>query len=269
MRRAAHQLLDRPLVLEDPIALPILGPDAAERVKAGESRARRFASRASRAFMVARSRYAEDELARAIGRGATQYVILGAGLDTFAYRNPHPAALRVFEVDFPATQEWKRARLAAAGIAAPESLTFAPVDFETQSLADGLAAAGFDRGKISFFSWLGVTMYLTREAMRTTLSFIASLPAGSGVVFDYAVPRDKLNWFGRFVFDRMSARVAAAGEPFRLFFEPQALEAELKELGFGAVEDVGAPELNARYFANRSDGLEVKGRLGRLMNARM
>ncbi|HUO33839.1 MAG TPA: class I SAM-dependent methyltransferase [Candidatus Acidoferrum sp.] len=270
VRRAAHQIFDHPRVLEDPIALPILGPDAEKRVREAESGSRGFASRYSRAFMAARSRFAEDELARAVKRGVSQYVILGAGLDTFSYRNPYAAsALRVFEVDFPATQAWKRARLAAAGIAEPESLTFAPIDFETQSLADGLVPAGFDSGKAAFFSWLGVTMYLTHEAMRTTLSFIASLPASSGVVFDYGVPREALSWYGRFVFDWMSRRVARVGEPFRLFFEPGALAAELRQLGFSSIEDVSAKELNERYFANRSDKLEVKGRLGRLMNARV
>ena len=270
IRRAAHQIFDDPLVLDDPIALPILGPEVAGRIKAEKLAQQSRAARYSRAFMVARSRYAEDELARAIGRGAAQYVILGAGLDTFAYRNPHPASvLRVFEVDYPATQAWKRSQLEAGGIAVPESLTFAPVDFEKQSLADGLAAAGFDRSEATFFSWLGVTMYLTREAMRATLALIASLPAGSGVVFDYAVPRESLNWFGRFVFDRVAQRVAAAGEPFQLFFEPKALAAELREIGFKSFEDVGSAELNALYFANRNDNLRVGGRLGRLMKAQV
>jgi len=126
MRRAAHQIFDNPKVFDDPIALAILGPGAEERLRS-EPRFLNRLGRAVRASMAARSRYAEDQLARAIESGTRQYVILGAGLDTFAYRNPHPQPdLRVFEVDYPATQEWKRERLAAAGISAPPSLTFAP-----------------------------------------------------------------------------------------------------------------------------------------------
>ena len=268
MRRAAHQMFDHPLVLVDPIAIPILGAGAAEQIRAERGIWQTRASRYSRAFMAVRSRFAEDELARAIAGGANQYVILGAGLDTFAYRNPYAAgSLRVFEVDFPATQAWKRKRLREGGIAIPDSLTFAPVDFERQSLADGLAAAGFDRGRISFFSWLGVTMYLTPEAMDATLSFLASLPAGSGLVFDYAVPRESLDWVGRIFFDRIASRVAAAGEPFRLFFDPGTLAKKLTATGFRSLEDLGSAELNARYFAGRKDNLRVRGRLGRLMSA--
>ncbi|HTS12927.1 MAG TPA: class I SAM-dependent methyltransferase [Candidatus Limnocylindrales bacterium] len=268
MRRAAHQLFDSPLVLDDPIALPILGAEIAARVEAGRGDARKAASRYVRAFMVARSRFAEDELARAVSRGAAQYLILGAGLDTFAYRNPYPQSkLIVFEVDHPVTQIWKLQRLGAGGIAVPPSLTFAPVDFERQSLAAGLDAVGFRRDAITFFSWLGVTPYLTSEAMNATLGFIASMPRGSGVVFDYAVPRSSLNWAGRLIFDRLAKRVAAAGEPFQLFFDPADLAAQLRAVGFHAVEDLGSDEINARYFAGRQDKLCVSGRLGRVLSA--
>ncbi len=142
IRRAAHQLLDQPKVLDDPLALRIIGTEAAEELRSNPKEDHAF-SRAFRAFMVARSRYAEDELARAVGHGVRQYVVLGAGLDTFAYRNPYPG-LRVFEVDHPATQAWKREQLQAAGIAIPPSLTFVPIDFEQQTLADGLGQSGFD-----------------------------------------------------------------------------------------------------------------------------
>jgi methyltransferase (TIGR00027 family) len=225
-------------------------------------------ARYARAYMVARSRYAEDELARAIGRGATQYVILGAGLDTFAYRNPHAeSALRVFEVDHPATQAWKLKRLAAVGIAIPGSLIFASVDFERESLSDGLERANWRRDAVTFFSWLGVTPYLTSEAMTATLALIATMPNGSGVVFDYALDRSSLNWLGRLIFDRLSKRVAAAGEPFRLFFEPESLAAQLRSMGFQRLEDLGADQINARYFKDRSDNLRVRGRLGRFISA--
>src|SRR6202161_3091310 len=127
LRRAAHQLLDQPRVLDDPLALLIIGADAAEQLRSNPKEHRAF-SRAFRAFMAARSRYAEDELARAVALGVTQYVVLGAGLDTFAYRNPH-AGLHVFEVDHPATQAWKRVQLQTAEIPIPASLTFVPIDF--------------------------------------------------------------------------------------------------------------------------------------------
>ncbi|MFZ0581274.1 MAG: class I SAM-dependent methyltransferase [Candidatus Acidiferrales bacterium] len=268
MRRAAHQLYDNPKILDDPIALPILGEKAQEQVRLEGRKIYARASRYVRAFMVVRSRLAEDGLAAAVERGASQYVILGAGLDTFAYRNPYDAdRLRVFEVDHPATQKWKRERLAAGRIQIPASVTFAPVDFEKQSLGDGLAAAGLDRRKVTFFSWLGVTPYLTRAAMNSTLEFIAAMPAGSGVVFDFALPRASLNWFGRLAFDAMARRVAKAGEPFQLFFEPTDLANELQRFGFNKIEDWDKDKLNERYFNDRADKLRVGGRLGRMMSA--
>ncbi len=267
MRRAAHQIFDNPKVLDDPIALPILGPGAEQRIR-GDSRFLSRFGRAVRASMAARSRYAEDQLARAIDRGVRQYVILGAGLDTFAYRNPHSQPdFRVFEVDYPATQEWKRERLATAGIAIPASLTFAPVNFEHQTLAESLREAGFDSAMSAFFSWLGVTMYLERETAMGTFRFIASCGLGSGVTFDYIVPRETLNWTGQLVLRAMERRVARAGEPFRTFFAPDDLRTELSGLGFRTIEDLGGAELNERYFKNRADGLRVPGVLGRLMTA--
>jgi methyltransferase (TIGR00027 family) len=176
VRRAAHQLFDQPRVLDDPLALPIIGIAAAEKLRTSPKTQSSIA-RAFRAFMAVRSRYAEDQLAQAVARGTRQYVVLGAGLDTFAYRNPYPG-LRVFEVDHPATQEWKRGRLQAAGIAVPSSMIYAAVDFERQTLAWGLEQSGFDPKLPAFFSWLGVVPYLTRESCMATLSHIAKLPAG-------------------------------------------------------------------------------------------
>jgi methyltransferase (TIGR00027 family) len=155
--RAAHQLLEDGRIFRDPLAVRILGGDPDEIAREAEAAPSR---RPMRLFIAVRTRFAEDALAAAAERGARQLVVLGAGLDTFAHRNPHEGAgLRVFEVDHPATQAWKRARLAEAGLAAPPSLTFAPVDFERQTLADGLAAAGFDPAAPSFFTWLGVVPY--------------------------------------------------------------------------------------------------------------
>jgi methyltransferase (TIGR00027 family) len=264
VRRAAHQLIDRPLIFEDPFALKIIGPDAAA---ATEAKAEGSISSAFRAFMAVRSRYSEDELAHAVARGVRQYVVLGAGLDTFAWRNPF-AGLRVFEVDYPATQHWKRQRVANVEMGVPESLTFAPVDFESQTLAEGLAAAGFRADQPAYFSWLGVTMYLTREAFESTLRFIGALPAISGVTFDYAVERDELGFFEKLALDHLGKKVAAIGEPFQLFFRPPDLAETMRRLGFRDLEDMSKDDLNGRYLHGRTDGLRVKGGIGRLLRAR-
>jgi methyltransferase (TIGR00027 family) len=265
VRRAAHQLLDQPRVLDDPLALRIIGAEAENELRSNPKEDHAF-SRAFRAFMAARSRFAEDELALAVAQGVRQYVVLGAGLDTFAYRNPH-SGLRVFEVDHPATQAWKRERLEAAGIAIPTSLTFAPIDFERRTLADGLGQSGFNGSAAAFFSWLGVTPYLTREACLVTLSFIAKMPVGSGVVFDFAVDPALLNLGQRMALKALSKRVAAVGEPFQLFFDPEKLQGEMKGMGFRRTEFLQGKELNARYFKDRKDGLLVRGSIGHLMAA--
>jgi methyltransferase (TIGR00027 family) len=263
IRRAAHQLADRPRILEDPIAVRLIGSGYARDME----RAMHKVARDFRLFMAARSRYAEDRLAGAVQNGVAQYVVLGAGLDTFAYRNPFPA-LRVFEVDFPATQEWKRALLSEAAIALPAGLTFVPLDFEHKTLAEGLAEAGFDAGKPAFFGWLGVTPYLTLDAFRATLGAIATLPSGTGVSFDYAFSPDTLTPQRRLVFDALAGRVAAAGEPFRIFFTPEELERELRRAGFQRLAQVDTGELNDLYFRDRADGLKLSGAgLGRLATA--
>lgn len=265
IRRAAHQLLDRPRVFDDPFALRIIGSEAAEELRSNPKEHHAF-SRAFRAFMAARSRYAEDELATAVAHGVRQYVVLGAGLDTFAYRNPHPE-LRVFEVDHPATQAWKREQLQAASIPIPPSLTFVSIDFERQTLANGLVKSEFNPTAAAFFSWLGVTPYLTREACTATLSFIAKMPVGSGVVFDFAVEPALLNAGQRQALDALSARVARYGEPFQLFFDPVKLQDELKAMGFHRTEFLQGKQLNERYFRDRKDGLLVRGSIGHLMGA--
>ena len=258
LRRAAHQLLDRPLVLEDPVALAIVGPRGLEAIRARAGRFQGPGGRGLRASLVARSRCAEDALARVVAEGTRQYVVLGAGLDTFACRNPHAAAgLRVFEADHPATQAWKRRLLEQAAIQIPPELTFVPVDFERQSLPDALGAAGFEPREPAFCSWLGVTMYLSREAVLHTLAFVASLAPGSGIAFDYTVPPGSLPFLERLRNHALRSRVARAGEPWRTDFEPADLHRELGALGFTRIEDLAGPELNARYFADRADGLKL------------
>jgi methyltransferase (TIGR00027 family) len=185
-----------------------------------------------------------------------QYVVLGAGLDTFAHRNPYTEqGLRVFEVDHPATQAWKRARLADAGMATPASLTFAPVDFEHQTLADGLAAAGFDAAAPAFFAWLGVVVYLTRAAVMETLGFIAGLPGGAEVVFDYGEPASAYPPDQRAAQTLREARMAAIGEPWKTRFMPDQLEAELRGLGFDTIEDLGPAAISRQFYGlGRADG---------------
>jgi methyltransferase (TIGR00027 family) len=252
IRRAAHQIMDRPPVLDDPIAVRLVGSGYPRHME----RAMHRVARDFRAFMAVRSRYVEDKLAEAVAQGIRQYVVLGAGLDTFAYRNPFPS-LRVFEVDFPATQEWKKAMLGEALIGLPADLTFVPLDFERQTLAEGLAEAGFDAEKPAFFGWLGVIPYLTMEAFRATLGAIGQLPAGSGVGFDYALAPETLTPAGRIAFDALADRVAAAGEPFQLFFTPDALQTELRSAGFRRFEQLDSEQLNELYFKERADGLRL------------
>jgi methyltransferase (TIGR00027 family) len=252
IRRAAHQLIDKPPVLDDPIALRLVGEGYPRLME----RAMHPVGRDFRGFMAARSRYAEDRLADSVADGVSQYVVLGAGLDTFAYRNPF-SALKVFEVDFPATQIWKRSMLQHAAIGLPENLVFVALDFEHQTLSEGLAEAGFDFNQRGFFSWLGVVPYLTLDAFRATLSVVAQMPSGSVVTFDYAVAPETLSPTGRVAFDRLSERVAAAGEPFRLFFTPAEMEAEIRKAGFEQMEQVDSSRLNDLYFSNRADGLKL------------
>ena len=270
LRRAAHQVFDaRPLVFEDPLAIRILGPHAAELERTPGrvlNRKPRPHSVGLRAFLVVRSRFAEDVLARAVATGVMQYVVLGAGLDTFAHRNPY-AGLRVFEVDHPATQEWKRELVAGTGLAHPERLTYVPVDFEHQSLHDGLNAAGFDPTAPAVFTWLGVVPYLTLEAFRSTISFIAGRPSGSAVTFDYAQPRATLPYLEQLALDSLAYRVSLSGEHFKLFFIPAEIASELAV--FRDIEDLGTSDLNARYFANRHDRLRLHGEAPRIVSARI
>ena len=264
LRRAAHQIHDSPVVFNDPLAVAILGGTYAEELRRTPLRPDRPFSIGLRAFLVARSRYAEDNLKRAVEFGVHQYVLLGAGLDTFAYRNPY-AELRVFEVDHPATQQWKRELLQRNNIAIPESVTYAPVDFERQSLSTQLGDAGFNSQAPAFFAWLGVVPYLTLEAFRATLSFIAAQRPGSGLTLDYAQPRAVLPFLEQLAHDSLASRVEKAGEPFQLFFTPAEIAAELSD--FHSLEDLGAAEINARYFGQRGDKLAMRGTAGRLVSA--
>ncbi|GFZ95635.1 class I SAM-dependent methyltransferase [Dyella caseinilytica] len=260
--RAVHQLLDEPVVLDDPIALPILGAEFEAELREDPYAYNEPLARGLRAALVVRSRVAEDELARAVDAGVRQYVVLGAGLDTFAYRNPHHGVdLRVFEVDHPSTQQWKRRCLHEAEIASPESLVFAPVDFERGTLAQGLADVGFRSDQPACFSWLGVTMYLTETAIMETLGFVAQRPKGSSICFDYRVPEAMLNPIQRVIGEVMGQRAAAVGEPWISAFDPAVLQKQLLELGFSEAETYDPDTLNLRYLYRRKDGLRTGGRV--------
>jgi methyltransferase (TIGR00027 family) len=260
IRRAAHQLLDRPPVHADPLAIAILGPSQAEAMRVAPRHTESSPiSPFLRAFLAVRSRVAEETLASCVEAGVRQYVVLGAGLDTFAYRNPH-AGLRVFEVDHLETQAWKLQRLREVQIAIPEDVTFAAVDFAVDALAPTLRETGWRDDEPTFFSWLGVTPYLTCVAMFETLSAIAPFTTGGGgVVFDYSVPPQSLPPMQKAVYKALAERVAAAGEPFRSSFEPATLVAKMQAFGFQVVQDITPDELNATYFADRTDGLRVGG----------
>jgi methyltransferase (TIGR00027 family) len=254
--RAAHQVLDEGSIFSDPLAIRILGADA----DAAIARASEGAGAARmRVFIAVRTRFAEDALAAAFAAGVRQTVVLGAGLDTFAYRTTLGPQLRVFEVDHPATQSWKRQLLEEAGIPLPDCLTFAPVDFEHETLAAGLEAAGFDSGQPAFFTWLGVVPYLTAEAIWSTLRFIAALPGGAQVVFDYADPPETLSPEARAAHERRAARVASIGESFLTYFEPPELHAQLAAVGFRTVEDLGPREIVAKYLPWRKDAAPSRG----------
>ena len=254
--RAAHQILEGGRIFADPLALRILGEEAESVAREAEAQPSR---RRMRIFIAARTRFAEDALAAAFERGLRQVVVLGAGLDTCAYRSPLRDRLRIFEVDHPVTQAWKRRRLEEAAIPIPSSLTFAPVDFERQTLAEGLGAAGFDPAQQTFFTWLGVVPYLTDEAVWATLRFIAGLQNGAHVVFDYSDPPDSLSPEGRALHDEHAARVAGLGEEWRSYFEAGELRAKLMALGFSEIEDLGPPQIAALYFPNLVIALPDKG----------
>jgi methyltransferase (TIGR00027 family) len=241
--RAVHQVAEGGVIFRDPLAVPILGePQEALRERARTE----TGDRRMRWFVCARARYAAAVLDAAVSAGLGQLVVLGAGLDTFGYRNPY-AGLRVVELDHPATQAWKRERLGAAGIEVPPSLTHVPIDFERDDLAEVLARH-LDLEAPVLFWWLGVTPYLTIEAVRRTLVVLGSLPHAA-VVLDHATPPtgdespEALAWA-----QARADRVAALGEPWISLFEPSAIAALLRECGFGEVHLEDAAGTVRRLF---------------------
>jgi methyltransferase (TIGR00027 family) len=254
--RAAHQVLDDPRIFDDPLALRVIGSDAESALRAKPVQARVDPN--VRAFIAMRSRFAEDELARAVNAGVRQYVILGAGLDTFAYRNPHSAiGLRVFEADHSTMQAHKQMRLRQAAIAIPDSVTFVPLDFRHERLADVLTRYGLQSDAPAFFSMLGLVIFLPQPTVMSIFEFIASMPGASGVAFDYGALDSSLTAEKRVIRERAAKASASLGEPFVTFLDPKELATELSRMCFSRVDDLGFSDANARFFNDRRDGLQL------------
>lgn len=246
--RAMHQELEGGRIFRDPLAWRILGTDHDQLLASGG-----YIDRPGLRILIAvRHRFGEDQLAEAVARGTRQVVVLGAGLDTFGYRNPYPDVL-TYEVDFPATGAWKQERLAAAGIAEPPTLRRVGVDFETDDLLGRLTESGFDASRPAFFLWLGVVPYLTRDAIEHTLRVIASVPSAE-VVFDYSNPADQLSERGRRSRQDFIDRVGGIGEPMITTFDTTELHELLTGLGFGKIIDLDRTIIRARYLGLPPDG---------------
>ncbi len=273
--RAHHHLHDEPKLLDDPYAHRLLTAEEMEAfatmyvldgielgVAPGDAQevlAQTLSTVTAAPNVLARGRYTEDRLALAVGRGVGQYVLVGAGLDTFAFRRADLRdRLQVFELDHPQSQALKRERLAAAGLADPPNLNCGPVDFERESLAEALGRLPFQPDQPAVFAWLGVTPYLTREAIDGTLRAMRRVAArGSEVVFDFIDP-DALSETAPPPVRRMLERTRAIGEPIITAFEPAALHAELDATGWTLIEQLDAAEINRRYFATRTDGYRAR-----------
>jgi len=252
--RGLHREEPPPWVLDDWLALPLGGEEA---VRIGQSLHEQLPGPGLLAFsrwVCVRARLVEDVVECAAAAGVGQYVILGAGLDSFAYRRRDLLeSMRVFEVDHPASQQWKRHRLQELGIDPPAELVYAPIDFEQQALHDGLTAAGFDFTVPAVWSWIGVTMYLTVDAIRATLATIARCPVETRLILTYNVPRAALSGLGLSLERKMRAIVSGLGEPMISLFAPDEIEELLRELGYDEVMHFGPDEAHAKYFAGRDD----------------
>lgn len=256
MLRAAHLLVDdEPKIFRDEWAVFFLD----ERRRAAAANRAAMATdiaRGGRSTFAARSSLTEAEIDAFVAAGGTQYVVLGAGFDSFALRRKDLAdRLTVFEVDHPATQQVKREKLAHGGVAEPANVRFVPVDFEVDRVEAELAQVGWRRDRPTIFSWLGVTMYLTDSATFSTLELVAACARGSVVVFQYSVAGSSVTAEDRDIRDRASQGLTAAGEPWINFYEPPVLVSRLYAAGFSAVDDLRSAELQPRFFAGRRDGL--------------
>jgi methyltransferase (TIGR00027 family) len=260
--RAAHLIVDdEPPIFSDTLAYQLLGSQAEELIGYHRARGEHLVLSGARAAVTTRSRYTEDRLTESLRQETAdrlaQYVILGAGLDSFAYRSELADQVRVFEVDHPATQQWKRQLLADPGIAMPDSATFVPVDFETDSLADLLIANGFDPSHPALVSWLGVTMYLTREAIGQTLAVIGGFAPGTEVIVDYMVPPGLRDEAGQAYVDLLGPVTAERGEPWLTFLGPDDMTVILEQRGFEVIEHVQQRDAIDPALWKRSDPLRA------------
>jgi methyltransferase (TIGR00027 family) len=243
LQRAAHQVLDHGSILNDPFAMKILREDEKEVLQFANKHP--LAS-IGRLFTAARSRIAEDALSSAVERGVRQIVIFGAGLDTFALRNPHGARqILIYEVDHPATQAWKLERLAEAQIALPPWLILVAVDFERDDVGEKLGAAGFQQNSPAFFTWLGVVPYLTQDAISRTLDM--SSIQNSEVVFDYMEPPEAFSEELRQIERERTEQLRKIDERSDTRFEPGGMAAILRSHGFCATEDINFQEIASRF----------------------
>jgi len=257
--RAAHQLVDGdPKILVDPVVLRLLDDEVLEKIRSRPDLLCVPWVAGMRSHVLLRSRYTEDRLDEA---GAEQFVILGAGYDTFAYRQPEWARnLRIFEVDHPASQRAKRELLAAKGIAVPSNLEYVSIDFEHVSLKDGLAASSLDFGRPAFFSCLGVLVYLTEEAAYDVFRVVAAFPKGSEIVFTFSQPDSALDAGEAARRQLLASAAGSLGEPWRTHFDRESLVTRLRTMGFSAVSVLDPAEAQAKYFQGRTDGLKAPRR---------
>jgi methyltransferase (TIGR00027 family) len=252
LARGYHRLLQRPpWVIDDPYALSLIGPGWEELWETLNAIFPDPVRDEGISGVAARARYVEDVLARGT---FAQYVILGAGLDSFAWRRPDALAkLRLFEVDHPATQAWKRERAEVMALPRSDHHVFTPVDFEHQTLDAGLAAVGFDASAPTLYSWIAVIPYLTIEAVETTLRGLAGAAAGSQVVLSYAVTEDFRDDVGRRFVELLGAVAAQSGEPFLTFLSPSDAEELVARCGLEVVEHLDRDALRERFLAGRDD----------------
>jgi methyltransferase (TIGR00027 family) len=253
----------RPRIFEDTLACSLLGDQADELVDAHRGREAAGAHAAMRVAMTARARYTEDRLSEAFTRGIRQCVILGAGLDSLAYRSRLVGELRIFEVDHPDTQAWKSDRLGAAAIAVPRAVTFVGVDFRVDSLTKRLADMGFDPGRPAFVTWIGVTQYLRPAAIGATLDEIGGLAPGTELILEYVVPEGLRDAAGQAFAEWFMPRAAASGEPWLSFLTPSAVARLLQARGLVVRQDVGRRDQIDPSLWRRTDELRPH-ELGRL-----
>jgi methyltransferase (TIGR00027 family) len=262
VNRAAHQVFDgEPKVLDDPISLALV-PEAGEpALRADALRFQEPKVRRLRANLVLRSRFTEDQLQKAAKGGVTQYVILGAGLDTFAYRQPHwSRALTIVEIDHPASQQFKTSSLKSAGIVVPRNVSFLSINFDMESIADGLTRAALDPARRLFVSWLGVSQYLSRDGVVTTLRGLATWSSGTELVFTYmADDWTSLDPEGRAAIESAQAKSTADGEPWLSRFSAPEISDLLAMCGFSHIAPLSIHDAKDHYFRNRTDQLEPAG----------